>query len=304
MISALLFASLAFPTAGGIPVQIVPESSFPFERQQTVLESGSGDKFGLTLVNDFTTSDKAYEAIEEAAKSIQVIQVSRLEADGRLTSWYPDGRPISGEAMPIDPKFLADVKPGEVGIVWQLPRYKQPTTPTDPANVTISIQGLSRPAVIDPKRYAVWQKIGAPTFKFANIRVNSNVANYIGTISKEIGAETKVGEVTYKVVGIMPEQPDKREHLEILQSGLPNLGNLSLFPVVDFAAVERDLGPVKGRNAQANGRVFKKEGETPNPDELHWNLSANQPVKYWSTINVYRNSGVRGFLSHLAVQPN
>ncbi len=304
MVSVLAFTSLLALRQTALPLQIVPISQNQFERKQTIKESGANEKLGIYIFNDFGVSDKAYEAIVAAAPEMRIVKLIRKEADGQYTQWAPDGRKIVDEAQVTLGKGET-FEPGDTAIVFEMPTMGvPPESSSDKPLLTFSIVG-GRASVAGAKgKLRFTQKLPATTAKFADIRVSARVTQFVGSFKKDPGTTATIEDVNFKVLHLMPEAKDKRDHLEIAQSGIPNVGSFLLYPTVDWDALAKDGVQIRNRNAQGSMRVIREANQTPDPDDTHLDVSSVRPFKYWSGINVYRNSNISGYLGHVAMQPN
>lgn len=303
MLASLLFAFQAQVRDGNLPIQIVPASQNQFERKVNILESKGGTP-SIFLFNDPGISDKAYEAIVKNPQAVQVVMMLQRNADESIRAWYPDGSPADSTPLNL-PKFTDKQFPvGSVAAVIDYRLMMQiPQGPQDPPNVGASLVGSAGAATVAGRNLRIVQSIGEPKFKFGDLRVNFRVMQYVGTFSKEPNASKTIEDVTFKVVGPMTDQADRREHIEVIQSDVPNVGSFQLGPVIDWVALERDRGPVRNRNAQTRSVVIQNADGTRPEKDFHINISSNIPYRYWSGINVYRASNISGYFANIALVP-
>lgn len=303
MVSVFAFASLLTLRQTALPLQIVPISQNPFERKETIKESGMNEKLGFYVFNDFGVSDKAYEALVKAAPDMRIVKLIRKEADSRVIQWGPDGRKIVDEDQVTLGKGES-FEPGDTAIVFEIPTTGiAPESSSDKPLLTFSIVGGRASVVGVNGKLRFTQKLPATTAKFADIRVSARVTQFVGSFNKEPGTTATIEDVNFKVLNLMPEAKDKRDHLEIIQSGVPNIGSFLLYPTLDWETLAKDGVTVRNRNAQGSMRVIREANQTPDPDSTHLDVSAARPFKYWNKINVYRNSNISGYLGHIAMQP-
>lgn len=300
MLTALLFAAMV-QTRQVSPFQIVPASQFPFDRKQAILDSGEHDPVGAFLVNDNGVSDKAYEAIVQNPDCIKVVKLVRKESSG-LSAWTPDGKPLPTPTE-IDAKFIADFEPGDVGMELTLPFIATyGNSAADKPGIALTLGTAKKSTIVPGPGPTVLQKIGMATGKFANIRFSVRVSQFVTKVPKETGLTKTFDDVTYTITGPIASTTDKLEHLEVVQRGVPSLGSFSLMPGIDWNSYEKDHS-VGNRRMQGGAKLIKPDNGTPPQDELHYDIRSNIPVRYWSGINVYRNSTVQGYFGHVAMQP-
>lgn len=303
IVSLLALTALAHQKSADLPIQIVPTSQNQFERKVNILESKGGTP-GIYLFNDLAVSDKALEAIVKNPKSVQIAMLIMPTENGTIKAWLPNGAPADPTPLNL-PKL--DEKRFPTGLVAAVVDYgfmmQMPQGPNDPPNIGANIVGSAGAATIAGRTLRSIQPIGVPQFKYADLRVNFRVVQFIGSIPKGANSKQTVEDVTFTVGELVPDAKDKRDHLIVTQSDVPNVGNFSLSPTIDWAALEKDLGPVRNHNSQGRSQIVTTDGVRPDKD-FKVNVSSNIAYKYWSGINVYRASNVQGYFGHIALMPN
>ncbi|MBS1700572.1 MAG: hypothetical protein JST12_02845 [Armatimonadetes bacterium] len=307
MLTCAVFAAFALHAtkSDSIPIQIVPASQSPLDRKDQILESSGSDPYGLFLLNDFGVSDKAYEAVVKNPGSIQVVELIRKEASGQCTAWLPNGKPTTADDIPANSKLLDTLEVGDVAMVMEGTLVRDtPSSTSDKPLVQFSLGTSKRSqAYVVNNTLRTIQLIGKPVGKFANIRLNIRVIDYVGSFSAKPGTTATVEGVTYKVGESSVNEKDKRTHLDIQQIGIPNIGGFSLRPLMDWTSIEQDQPKLKNRNYASSAKATKTSADDADTPEYNIDLSANKDLKYWTEISVIRSSNIAAYLGHIAMEP-
>lgn len=304
MLSALAFA-LTLTTAEDMKMQIVPMSQNPFDRKQTILECSANDPYGIFILNDLGVSDKALEAVVNNPTSIQMVKLIRKEANGSLIAWLPSGKPTTINPEDIGQPNIEKMQDGEVFAILDSPfaNFIQQMSLGKPAvQCTVAVNRLVR--FVQGGNFQTLESLGTPTAKFGNIKFGCRITQAFESIPVTPGASKTIENVTLKIIGPIDDQKDKKDHLEIVQVGLPNLGSFGFNVVYDWDAYKKDNNPTNQRLASSSAKPIRKAGEKLDPNDMHFDVSSSVPVKYWKSISVFRSSSVQGYFGRIALAPS
>lgn len=307
MTSLLAFSVLVVPRQATLPIQFVPKSQLVFDRKETILESSAGQSPAILLVNDENVSNEALEGISKTKGFVRIVVLVRKEGSGGLTFWNPSGKVVTDNSIQIPAADIENMAPGEVNLILETPfAIGVPKTQNDRPTIQLNLASLKSNRVIlgNNRQYFSIQKIGIPKFKFSNIRFSVQVRSFVDTFDVAPGTVKSVGNVNFKVIGLMPDRGDKLEHFSIIQSGYPGMDSLILYGQYDWEMIQRDGIKVKNKEEILLGRLVKMDGEEVDPKEMHWDFPSKRQVKYLSRITVVRAANVQGYFQHIATQPN
>ncbi len=295
--------ALTLQTTGQFPVVVVERPEVPFTGREATVESKETETQGIKVILPTDISKKSLDSVLGFFGKCKIAKIGRKDISESLQFWTPDGTPVKPGPNEVPLGLEKQMLVGEHCFLFLAPPPTGMPHSSEDKPAFQLMSTLPALALVNEGVFQQWVKVGVLKSKFVNFRLGVRMSEYLGSLPTKSGSSQTFDGLEVKVGDPIPNQTDKRAHIEVRLVGKQANKPIMVMPMIDWDAYQKDMkGNDEVKNA-SSATLIRQPGEALSAEVRRFDVSADIPLKYWSGVQVNKITTIQAYISHLPSEP-